>query len=152
MERSSQGGVKLRGKSAGRPGIKIPRGVNTVLRRAGVVSAYVFGSRVRGECAAGSDLDIAVRFSSARSNHQTFRRRLELIRALSLTLKCEVDLVVLDRDCPLFLQHVILSTGRCFFCSDKKARMEYDLRLMSEYFDFAPFLQEYNRHYVQRHS
>jgi len=70
--------------------LALRRELPEIKRRYGVRSLAVFGSRVRGEHGAGSDLDILVEYDKA----PTLFKFIELEDHLSQTLNAKVDLVM----------------------------------------------------------
>jgi predicted nucleotidyltransferase len=109
---------------------------------AGIVSAYLFGSRARGEQHRESDVDIAVLVD--RQRHRSPRARHELrihvagalIHVLGTNL---IDLVVLNDAPPLLARHIV-TQGVRVFCSDPESDRIFARDAMLRAADLAPFL------------
>lgn len=113
--------------------------------------AYVFGSVAQENPHRESDVDIAVLLSDALSQEERFELRLKLIGALSRTLKKPVDVVVLNDTASLFFKYVILKEGQLLYQKSEEQRLDFESRLMSLYFDYQPFLEQCQQHYVETH-
>lgn len=128
-----------------------PKTLNQLFRKYEVFFAYQFGSTVNATANAKSDIDIAIYLSPKLTAAARFDIQLDLIPKLSSFFKKEVDLVVLNDIRSLFFKYIIYKEGKLIFESRHVTRVEYECRLMSLYFDYAPFLEQYNRAYVQSH-
>lgn len=114
--------------------------------------AYIFGSVAQHNARPESDVDIAVLLSGALSQEERFELRLKLIGALSRTLKKSVDVVVLNDTASLFFKYVILKEGQLLYQKSEEHRIDFESKLMSLYFDYQPFLEQYQQHYVETHA
>ncbi|GAC1527542.1 MAG: hypothetical protein NVS3B10_25270 [Polyangiales bacterium] len=108
-----------------------------------LVAAWVFGSIARGEDSATSDVDVGVLYRTA------LARTLEAIPlalhdALESALRRRVDLVVLDHASP-DLVHRVLRDGVLVLERDRSARIAFEVRRRSEYFDMLPTWRRYRR-------
>ncbi len=124
----------------------IDQSVEAILGEAGVRFAYVFGSRASGQAKDGSDADIAVMPSRALGLLDRERLALSLARALRVP---DVDLVVLDR-AGLELRGKVVQEGTLISSLDEPARVGFEVRTRSEYFDFVPTLRALERSYLTR--
>ncbi|MBI2577749.1 MAG: nucleotidyltransferase domain-containing protein [Candidatus Wildermuthbacteria bacterium] len=106
-----------------------------------VLFAYIFGSFVRGDAIGSSDIDIAV-FLSPESHATFFEKRLELMEKLTRGLRRDADVIILNTSSP-FLRYAVLKEGILTVNQDSKARLEFELRTMNEYFDYKPILKLY---------
>lgn len=120
--------------------------VDKVLAEAGVRFAYLFGSRATGRERPSSDADIAIMPG----------RPLDLLAEASLADRLAqalevpaVDLVDLRR-APLVLRGRVLQEGRLLYSADEPARVEFEVRTYSEYFDFLPTHQALRDHFPRR--
>ena len=109
----------------------------------GLVCAYLFGSVARGEEKVDSDIDLAVLY------HETPPATLEglgldLADTLAARLKRSIDVVVLNRASP-DLVHRVLRDGILVLETDRNARVLFEVKKRSEYFDVLPYLREYRR-------
>lgn len=115
-----------------------------------VTTAYLFGSTARGDDHSSSDVDIAVLFPENFSQKERFEKRLKLMGSLGRILHKPIDLIVLN-DVSLFFRYAILEEGNFFYQKEELDRIEFESRTFAQYFDFAPFLEEYNHQYVKTH-
>jgi len=108
--------------------------------RSFVVFAYVFGSRVHGRYSLKNDVDVAIYTEEPVS----WRNLVDMLNALEDELKCRVDLVHLNT-APLTLAYEIISTGILVLDRRPEERVEYEVRVLREYLDLRPRLEEYLR-------
>lgn len=120
--------------------------VETILGDAGVRFAYLFGSRASGRAHARSDADIAVMPSRPLGLLERERLALGLVRALGVP---DVDLVALDR-AGLEMRGRVVQEGRPIYSADEPARVAFEVRTRSEYFDFVPTLRTLERSFLAR--
>lgn len=123
--------------------------IQTLFREHSVVSAYLFGSQARGEAGETSDFDIAVLLPKIFSKQKRFKIRLDLMRECSRILRCDADIVALNDISSLFFKYVIFKEGQMIYQSKEDIAADFENRVFSEYFDFEPFLNLYNRQYVK---
>lgn len=110
--------------------------IRAALREAGVVIAYLFGSRATGTARAQSDADVAA--LPGRPLGLLERERLAGRLAVAFGVP-DVDLVMLDQ-APLELRGRVVTEGRLLFSADERRRVAFEVRTRSEYFDFLPQL------------
>ncbi|MDI6603153.1 MAG: nucleotidyltransferase domain-containing protein [Patescibacteria group bacterium] len=108
-----------------------------------VLFCYLFGSLAYQNFTKKSDVDLAV-YLDEKKCKDFFEKRLELISQISPLLKKEADIVVLNT-APLFLKYVILQEGKLIFERDKGKRIDFELKIVNEYFDFKPILEKYRQ-------
>jgi predicted nucleotidyltransferase len=109
----------------------------------GLAAAYLFGSFGRGEPRAASDVDVGLLYSHSPSptlNDQPFLAAAELEKLLGRP----VDLVVLNT-APVDLVHRVLRDGVLVVQPDPSARIAFEVRARSQYFDLLPILRLYRR-------
>lgn len=123
--------------------------VKSLFRAYAVDIAYVFGSYVSGDFGKNSDLDIAVLFPEKLSEENRFQKRLELIEKLSSVFGRNIDVVVMNDIKNLFFKYVIIKEGKLIYQRREGLNLDFESGLMSRYFDFEPFLTEYNKNYVE---
>lgn len=110
--------------------------------RAGVLSAaYLFGSVARGTAGPHSDVDLGLLFTEA-PDAGLDAQGSDIAYALELTLKRTVDVVVLNR-APSDLVHRVLRDGVLVLETDRRARVEFEVRSRAQYFDLAPLRHLY---------
>ena len=91
-----------------------------------LLALYAFGSRVRGDATASSDLDLAVLVEGYVAPDTLFN----LAGTLADRVGCPVDLLDFRRASTI-LQHQILTTGECWWHRDARARL-YEAAIMSD--------------------
>jgi len=122
------------------------RSVEAILSAADVRFAYLFGSRATGGARDNSDADIAVMPSRPLGLLERERLALGLSRALAVP---DVHLVSLDR-ASLELRGRVVQEGTTIYSGDEPARVGFEVRTRSEYFDFEPTLRALERSYLAR--
>lgn len=115
------------------------------LDRAGVLVAYVFGSRGAGTARPDSDLDVAVLADDRLDLSQIGRIASLLAESAGIP---EVDVVDL-RAAPLPLAGRVAQEGRLIHSSDEAARVEFEAETRVRYLDFLPTLQRLDRAFVR---
>lgn len=120
--------------------------VERILADAGMLAAYLFGSQAAGTQRPDSDVDVAVLAGRETGLLEEQRLVVRLAGALGVP---EVDLVVLDR-ATLELRGRVVQEGRLVFSADEAARVAFEVRTRSEYFDFRPVLQAQTRRYLSQ--
>ncbi|MFH1564228.1 MAG: nucleotidyltransferase domain-containing protein [bacterium] len=111
--------------------------------------AYLFGSQALGGVGVDSDFDIGVYLNKSLNNSERFKLRLDLMGKLSAELKTDkIDLVVINDLNSVFFKYIIIKEGRILHQKSLLKRCELEGRIMAEYFDFRPFLEEYNRQFL----
>lgn len=106
-----------------------------------VAAAYLFGSRARGDAAAGSDIDIAVLLAGT-DRGALLGPLSRLSGLLERELAKPVDLVDL-RAAPPDLVHRILRDGELVLDRTPDERVAFEVRSRNEYFDLLPHLERY---------
>jgi len=114
-----------------------------------IIFVYIFGSTTQGTTNFESDVDIAVYLDKKRAG-DFFKKRLFLIEKVQSLLKRPTEIVVLNEVNSIFFKFVIIKEGKVIFERDHGKRVDFELKIMQEYYDFQPFLDEYNKSYLQR--
>lgn len=110
-----------------------------------IVCAYLFGSFVQGEIHKRSDIDLAI--LTAPNKKFILDDLLDLEVKIALALNTErFDLVILN-NLSLILKFRIIFTGKLIYVSDDDLRSDFEEKVMQEYYDFQPRLNEFNREY-----
>ena len=111
----------------------------------GVVSAYLFGSRIEGREHRESDVDVAVLLCRQLSQQQRFEMRLRLISDLIAALHHnEIDVVVLNDVPPLFARRIVLD-GKRVYCGDFEPDHAFRRDIQLRAADLAPFIEKSRR-------
>ena len=112
--------------------------------------AYLFGSRAAGNENKESDFDFAVMLPDGFSDRKIFDIRLKLMSEIMRILKTDaVDLVVLNEIKSVLMKFSIVREGVLIFSRDPGKKTDFELRVISEYYDFKPFINAYNKAYVK---
>ncbi|MBC8447665.1 MAG: nucleotidyltransferase domain-containing protein [Chloroflexi bacterium] len=116
-----------------------------------VVAAYLFGSRARGTADALSDVDIAVLLRDGGNNQEwLWAVEDELAVAVCDVLQSsDVDLVVLNT-APLPFQFEVIAAGELLLSNDEAARTDFEVAVMTRYWDFKKYDEEYDRYLLAR--
>ncbi len=125
--------------------------LRAIFKKNGVLFAYLFGSQIGGEYAnKSSDVDIAVMLPVKMSKEERFGLRLRLAGEISKVLKKEADIIILNDTKSLFFKYVIVKEGEIIYEKSAVEPAEFESLILGLYFDFRPFLEEYDKLYVQR--
>jgi predicted nucleotidyltransferase len=112
-------------------------------RQPEVVLAYLYGSYALGQEWTESDLDVGVLFEERESSYEVFRRALRHAAELQSKLgEIEIDLRELNGAPVEFLMQVI-KPNRCLYARSERERVQFETRVIREYLDFKPVLDEY---------
>ncbi len=106
-----------------------------------LVSAWLFGSRARGEERPGSDVDLGVLFDpppEPKLGNEAHRLEARLESALGLP----VQLVALNT-APPDLVHRVLHDGVLLLDCEPGKRIRFEVRARNEFFDLQPILARY---------
>lgn len=120
--------------------------LETILRSHGVEFAYLFGSRATGLATQTSDADVAVMPHGDLSLRAQAALADELARSLGAT---EVDVARLDR-ASLELRGRVVQEGHLLFSANEPARVAFEVKTRSEYFDYLPTLRAHTRRYLRQ--
>jgi len=110
---------------------------------------YLFGSAVQGKTNFESDIDLAFYFDEKEVKN-LFEKRLFLIGKIQSILKKKVEVIILNEIKSIFFKFVIIKEGRVIFEKDHGERVDFELKIMQAYYDFQPFIEEYNKAYLNR--
>lgn len=108
-----------------------------------LVAAYVFGSVARGSAGPRSDIDLALLYAHVPEPGLAglgFDVAFDVERRLSR----QVDVVVLNGASPDLI-HRVLRDGVVVMESDRRARVDFEVRSRAQYFDLAPLRRLYRR-------
>lgn len=101
-----------------------------------VCALYIFGSAAKGALRADSDIDVAVLVDEAKPGKKNFERLKREYYAASPDFSLRaVDIVVLNT-APVYLKYRILKTGTLLFEKDRKQRVAFTAKALTEYLDF----------------
>ncbi len=116
--------------------------------RTDIVAVYLYGSQVSGQARPDSDVDLALLMRP--EGRDLFDLELRLDSEIATRLSgYEIEVLVLNR-APVSMQFEAVSTGRLLFSADEAFRTEWEVSMLSRYWDIRPFLQEYDRVFFKR--
>lgn len=112
-----------------------------------VIAAYLYGSQVRGQVHAGSDIDVAV-LQADDGKGATLKllklgQRLEAVAGLK-----NIDVRLLNA-APLAARGRILTEGRLLYSADESTRVDFEVKTRSLYFDFLPHLNFLQKAFIE---
>lgn len=114
-----------------------------------VIVAYLFGSYARDGEDALSDVDIAVLLDDL-AKEEIWHLELEMAdRVCDFLQTSEVDLVVLNT-APLVARFDVISTGKVLQSNDEEKRTDFEVAVMTEYWDFKKYDEEYDQYFLRR--
>ena len=116
--------------------IKIDAVKNLINSMDEIQFAYLFGSYAKNRQSAKSDIDIAVYLEE---KYNTFDIKLKIHHILEITLKKEIDLVVLNSAKNFDLLTDIFNEGIVLKDSKDDARIMFELRKEHEILDYKAF-------------
>lgn len=100
-----------------------------------IITAYLFGSRARGDFSQISDHDFAVQLSDKIKSKEYTDLKLSLIADLARSLKTDDLDVVIINEAPILLKHRILRDRKVLFCRSQLARIRNEAKILIEYLD-----------------
>ena len=115
----------------------------------GILFGYFFGSMALGKANLESDIDLAF-YLEEKEVKDFFKKRLFLIEKIQSLLKKRVEVIILNEVRSIFFKFVIIKEGKIILERDHAQRIDFELKTMQEYYDFRPFIKEYNEAYLQR--
>lgn len=113
-----------------------------------ILFGYLFGSQATKKANFESDVDIALYLN--KKCKDCFQKRLSLIEKIQGVLKKPAEIIILNEQKSIFFKFVIIKEGKVIFDKHHGERVDFELRTMQEYYDFQPFIKEYNKAYLER--
>ncbi|MEA2064830.1 MAG: nucleotidyltransferase domain-containing protein [Patescibacteria group bacterium] len=127
------------------------RDLSEVFKKYNTIFAYLFGSQATGKADKKSDFDFAVMLPKKYGKNKRFDIRLKMMTELSELLNYrKMDVVILNDISSLLLKYAIIYEGKVIYENRSDLRVDYATYIQSEYFDFSPFLKEYNKLFLER--
>lgn len=112
------------------------KNLEKILKKEGVVLAYLFGSAAREKMGPLSDIDIAVLFSDKVKKDDYFDKALHLATEIGRLFKINrVDIINLKTTRSPLLRHEAVFSGRLIFAKDKETQFQIESQIMKEYED-----------------
>lgn len=114
----------------------------------GVIASYLYGSHARGEARPNSDIDVAVLLENGEKSSPL--KLLKLGRELEKQTGLKNIDVRLLNDAPLAARGRILTEGRLLYSGEDNARVDFEVRTRSLYFEFAPHLSLIRKAFIKK--
>lgn len=124
--------------------------LKAVFKENGVFFAYLFGSQALNSATDKSDIDIAVMLPLSTNKEERFETRLKLMSEVSKIFKKDSDVIILNDTRSLFFKYVIMKEGKIIYQENEASVADFESKTLGMYFDFRPFLENYNKAYVKR--
>ncbi len=115
-----------------------------------IASAYLFGSQVSGKMGSLSDVDIAILLKEdAPKDRQLIHEEDYLAYKIAKALGVkEVDLIDFNSQ-GLIFKHNVLRTGKLIYDVDPRFRINFEVRVITEFCDFEPTLRFIERFHLK---
>lgn len=115
-----------------------------------VISVYLFGSRASGTAGPLSDIDIAVLLKEGLGKGIYSEKEMDCLgKSNDILHTDEVSFVLLNK-APLTIQYGVISEAKVLFSRDEEVRLSFEERVIDEYMDFRPVLDEYDREFLRQ--
>ena len=111
---------------------------------------YIFGSRASGKARSSSDIDIAVLVNEKTQRDSYFDLRRRLVVPFCEAMKNDAIDVVILNEAPLHLAFEAVEPRNILYERDPAHRIEFEVRVISEFFDFRPLLEVRKRYVKQQ--
>jgi len=113
--------------------------------RTDVVAAYLYGSLAEGRASALSDIDLGILIGAELTEDRLWRVEDALAADLRRVLGIDrVDLVLLNL-APVRIRYEVITKGTLLYSADDWARADVESYVLRRYWDFARYLEEYDR-------
>ncbi len=111
---------------------------------------YLFGSFILGIEREDSDIDIGIVFLDNRMLEKSLEVYTTLYEIFSQVFPTkELDIVFLDK-APLTLRFEVVNSGKILYTISEEFCLNYKERVVKEYIDFKPLLEEQDRSLLER--
>jgi predicted nucleotidyltransferase len=104
--------------------------------RTEVSALYVFGSSARGIVTDESDIDIAVLINERKLDKVNYERLKRVYYAASPSFSLRPVGITILNTAPVYLKHQILKTGTILFDRNRRLRVRFTERAITEYLDY----------------
>lgn len=109
-----------------------------------VAAVYLYGSQAKGEAKIDSDIDLGVILRGKKELAAFEVPQITFSQELSQILDKEVEVQDLEIS-RIDFQHRVLSEGSLIYSADEEKRIEFEEKILRDYFDLKPFFDEYYR-------
>jgi predicted nucleotidyltransferase len=115
-----------------------------------VSALYIFGGYAKGRKTGESDIDVGILVDESRSKMRNFEFFKKKYYAASPVFSMRpVDIVILNT-APPFLKHQVLKTGSVLFDRNRKLRVRFTEKAITEYLDYKPIEDIYLKSVAKR--
>jgi len=122
---------------------------NTFFGEAPVLFAYLYGSYAVDQSHPFSDLDIAIYTKKPLATRENMK--LEMNLSLKIDNKFPVgpssEVRTLNH-LPLAVAGSVITEGVLIYCIDDDTRIDFEMNIRRSYFDFLPYMKNYQRMYL----
>ena len=116
--------------------------------RQDIAAIYLFGSQAKNSARPDSDVDIAILVLN--ENQDLFYLELRLNGDVGKYVTYDpLEVFVLNR-LPIAFKFHVISQGKVLVSLNEKFRVNWEVKVIGDYWDFKPFLDEYYRAFFQR--
>ncbi len=133
--------------------VKLSEDIEKKLKELNIGIVYLFGSTLLKLAREDSDVDIGIVFTYT-SVIEDVKASLEIYNTLyeifsTLFSEREIDIVFLDK-APLTLKFEVVNSGEILYSISKDFSANYKERVIKEYIDFKPLIDEQDKILIKR--
>ena len=114
-------------------------------RRPEIAAVYLYGSQVKGFARGDSDIDLAALVADRKTFGGFDIHQTRYTYDLSKLLGKEVEVQDLEK-APIDFAHRVISEGEILSGLDSKIRVDFEEKILREFFDMKPSIDEYFRY------
>ena len=115
-----------------------------------IIALYLFGSSAYGTAGPLSDIDIAILLKEGLRKEAYSKKELFYLGMSNKILHTDEVSFVLLNNAPLTGQYGVIMDAKVLYSRDEDARLSFEERVIDEYMDFKPFLEEYDREFLKQ--
>ena len=115
-----------------------------------IIALYLFGSRAYGTAGPLSDIDIAILLKEGLEKETYGEKELFYLGKANEILHTDEVSFVLLNNAPLTGQYGVIIDSKILYSRDEDARLSFEERVIDEYMDFKPFLDEYDKEFLKQ--
>jgi len=129
--------------------ITLDKNIIERLKELKIAILYLFDSYGSETQKEDSDIDLGIVFENTEVLRDSLKIYEELYLIFSKMFDREIDIVFLDK-APLTLKFEVVVTGKIIYSISEEFVYEYKERIIKEYIDFKPLLDEQDRVLLER--
>lgn len=115
-----------------------------------IIALYLFGSRASGMAGPLSDIDIAILLKEGLGKEVYSKKELFYLGKTNEILHTDEVSFVLLNNAPLTGQYGVIIDSKVLYSRNEDERLSFEERVIDEYMDFKPFLDEYDREFLKQ--